>query len=236
MGHMTVVLALRCADGVVLGSDSQITDSARGLSYPAQKLHSFGDSAAWGGSGSRAVLFDLEQLFDSSAPAVLGSENVGHALQERVVPVLRRHYDQFVEQVPGEKQSGATPATYVLVAGYAGGQPFIVDIDPHGLIGRYEEVGFHAVGSGSAMAQQAGALLAHFQMTERDVDYGVVAVVRILDTLRITSPSIGGPVDICRITADSVDALSEKDVDRVRKQVERWSGLEGKALDELFDG
>jgi len=236
MGPMTVVLALRCADGVVLGSDSQITDGARGLSYPAQKLHPFGDTAAWGGSGSRAVLFDLEQLFGSCAPAVLGSENIGHAVQERVVPVLRRHYDQFVEQVPGEKQSGATPATYVLTAGYAGGRPFIVDIDPHGLIGRYEEVGFHAVGSGAAMAQQAGALLAHLRMTERDVDYGVVAVVRILDALGITSPSIGGPKDVYRITAEGANALSEKDIERVRKQVERWSDLESKALDELFDG
>ena len=233
---MTVVLALRCADGVVLGSDSQITDSARGLSYPAQKLHPFGDTAAWGGSGSRAVLFDLEQLFNSCAPAVLGSENIGHAVQERVVPVLRRHYDQFVEEVPGEKQSGATPATYVLTAGYADGVPFIVDIDPHGLIGRYEEVGFHAVGSGAAMAQQAGALLAHFRMTERDVDYGVVAVVRILDTLGITSPSIGGPKDVYRITAEGATSLSDKDIGRVRKQVERWSDLESKALDELFDG
>jgi len=44
--RMTVVRALRCADGVVLGSDSQITDGARGLSYPAQKLHPFGDNAA----------------------------------------------------------------------------------------------------------------------------------------------------------------------------------------------
>ena len=33
---MTVVLALRCADGLVLAADSQITDSARGLSYPSQ--------------------------------------------------------------------------------------------------------------------------------------------------------------------------------------------------------
>src|SRR6478609_1601115 len=236
MGPMTVVLALRCADGIVLGSDSQITDSARGLSYPAQKLHPFGDTAAWGGSGSRAVLFDLEQLFGSCAPAVLGSENIGHAVQERVVPVLRRHYDQFVEQVPGAKQSGATRATYVLTAGFAEGVPFIVDIDPHGLIGRYEEVGFHAVGSGAAMAQQAGALLAHFRMTERDVDYGVVTAVRILDTLRMTSPSIGGPVDIYRITADEAAALSEKDIDRARKQAQRWSELESKALDELFAG
>ena len=43
---MTVVFALRCADGIVLGADSQITDSARGLSYPAQKLHPFGATAA----------------------------------------------------------------------------------------------------------------------------------------------------------------------------------------------
>src|SRR6478735_8625163 len=207
MGHMTVVLALRCADGIVLGSDSQITDSARGLSYPAQKLHPFGDTAAWGGSGSRAVLYDLEQLLNGNAAAVLGSENIGHAVQERVVPVLRRHYDQFVEQVPGEKQSGATPATYVLTAGFAEGVPFIVDIDPHGLIGRYEEVGFHAVGSGSAMAQQAAALLAHFRMTERDVDHGVLAAVRVVDALRITSPSVGGPVDIYRLTPDGTVAL-----------------------------
>jgi len=233
---MTVVLALRCADGIVLGADSQITDSARGLSYPAQKLHPFGDTAAWGGSGSRAVLYDLEQLFDSSAGVVLGAQNIGHAVQEQVVPVLRRHYEQFVPEVPGEQQSGATPATYVLAAGYAEGRPFIVDIDPHGLIGRYEEVGFHAVGSGSAMAQQAGSLLAHFRMTERDVDYGVVAAVRVLDALRVTSPSIGGPVDIYRLTPDGAQALSEKEIERVRKQVRHWAELESKALDQLFAG
>jgi len=62
---MTVVLALRCADGVVMASDSQITDSARGLSYPAQKLHTLGSHAAWGGSGSRAVLYDVEQIFNT---------------------------------------------------------------------------------------------------------------------------------------------------------------------------
>ncbi|MGV0646646.1 hypothetical protein ABQE44_25000 [Mycolicibacterium sp. XJ2546] len=51
---MTVVLALRCADGLVMGSVSQITDPGRGLSYPAQKLHMMGKRAAWGGSGSGA--------------------------------------------------------------------------------------------------------------------------------------------------------------------------------------
>jgi proteasome beta subunit len=232
---MTVVLALRCADGIVLGADSQITDSARGLSYPAQKLHPLGETAAWGGSGARAVLLELEDLFEGGAPAILGAENVGRAVQERVLPVLRYHYESFIENVPGQ-EPGGTPATYVLAAGYAGGTPFIVDVDPHGLIGRYEEVGFHAVGSGAAMAQQAGALLAHFTMTERDVDYGVVAAVRVLDTLRVTSPSIGGPVDICRLTPEGAHSLSPEEIDTVRERVRRWAELENKALDKLFVG
>lgn len=232
---MTVVLALTCADGVVLAADSQITDPARGLSYPAQKLHPFGETAAWGGSGARAVLLELEGEFDRGAASVLGADNVGRELQQRVVPLLRHHYENFIEHVPAEQQSGATPATYVMVAGYSRGEPFIVDIDPHGLVGRYEDVGFHAIGSGSAMAQQAGALLAHFSMSERDVDHGVLAAVRVLDALRVTAPSVGGPVDVYRMTADGADALSEDDIERVRKRIRRWTELENEALDQLPD-
>jgi proteasome beta subunit len=151
-----------------------------------------------------------------------------------VLPLLRHHYDSFIETVPGEKSSGATPATYVLTAGYTtDGRPFIVDIDPHGLIGRYEEVGFHAIGSGAAMAQQAGALLAHFEMTERDVDHGVLAAVRVLDTLRITSPSVGGPVDVYRMTVDGAVALSAEDIEAVRARVKVWEELENDLLDRL---
>ena len=233
IGRVTVVLALKCSDGVVLAADSQITDPARGLSYPAQKLHPFGETAAWGGSGARAVLLELEGEFDRGAAAVLGADNVGRELQERVVPLLRHHYDNFIEHVPAQEQSGATPATFVMVAGYARGEPFIVDIDPHGLVGRYEDVGFHAIGSGSAMAQQAGALLAHFSMAERDVDPGVMAAVRVLDALRITAPSVGGPIDVYRLTADGAHALSEEDLEQVRTRVRRWAELENEALDRL---
>lgn len=230
---MTVVLAIRCADGLALASDSQITDPGRGLSYPAQKLHTLGKRAAWGGSGSRAVLYDIERIFDKEPDAIVEANDIGHALQGRVLPVLEHHYKNFIADVP-EGKSGATPATYVLAAGYADGKPFIVDIDPHGLIGHYEEIGFHAVGSGSAMAQQAHALLAHFRMDKRSVDYGVVAALRVLDALDATSPSVGGPMDICRITPEAAEHLDEDAVAEVRRSVRRWYELEQRALDDLF--
>lgn len=232
---VTVVLAMRCADGLVMASDSQITDPGRGLSYPAQKLHPLGKRAAWGGSGSRAVLYDLERIFTSEPDAVLEADDIGRALQHRTVPVLKHHYENFIEDVPAAKPGGATPATYVLAAGFAAQRPFIVDIDPHGLIGHYEETGFQAVGSGAPMAQQAYALLANFRMTERGVDYGLVAALRVLDALDASSPSVGGPMDLCRITADQAHHLDQEAVDGVRDQVGRWFKLEERALDELFD-
>jgi proteasome beta subunit len=133
-----------------------------------------------------------------------------------------------------ETKPGATPATYVLAAGYAGGKPFIVDIDPHGLIGHHEETGFQAVGSGAPMAQQAHALLASFQMSKRGVDYGVVAALRVLDALDASSPTVGGPMDICRITPEGAHHLTPDEVDDVRGLVARWLQLEQRAVDELF--
>jgi len=80
---VTVVLAIRCADGLVLAADSQITDADRGLSYPARKLHHLGDHAAWGGSGARAVLTELEGMFDANPTPIVEAVDVGHALQDR---------------------------------------------------------------------------------------------------------------------------------------------------------
>lgn len=231
---MTVVLALRCANGLVLASDSQITDPGRGLTYPAQKLHTLGARAAWGGSGSRAVLYDIEQVFTDEPDSILEAKNLGHALQARIVPILKHHYENFISDVPGQ-ETGGTPATYVLAAGYVGDKPFIVDVDPNGLIGHHEETGFQAVGSGAAMAQQAHALLSHFRMSERDVEYGVLAALRVLDALDASSSSVGGPMDICRLTPEGAEHLSEDEVNDVRRQVSRWIEREHEVLDALFD-
>lgn len=230
---MTIVLALTTADGLVIASDSQITDNDRGMSFPAQKLHDLGGRAAWGGSGARSVLTDIERIFDEDAAAILEADPVTHALQERVIPAMRHHYENFIAEVPGE-DSTQSPSAFVLAAGYSASTPWIVEINPNGMVSRYEDVGFHAIGSGAPMAQQAGVLLAHFRMTERSIDHGVVAAVRVLDALRVTSPSVGGPIDVCRVTEEGTDHLDDDEIAGMREHVERWTELEQGVLDSLF--
>jgi proteasome beta subunit len=231
---MTVVLGIRCADGVVLASDSQVTESDRDMSYPDRKLHPLGDTAAWGGSGARSVIHDVREVLAAEADEVLGSQDVGRALQERVVPALRHHYDLFIRDVPGQETSG-TPAAYVLAGGYTRGEPFLVKIDPAGLVSRYEDVGFHAIGSGAPMAQQAAALLAHFDLDQRDLAHGVVAAVRVVDTLSVSQPQVGGPLNVYRLTPDGSHLLDEDEVAEVRQVVRRWEQADREAFDAIFE-
>ena len=231
---MTAVLAIVCQDGVVLGSDSQITDKGRGMTYPAEKLHPLGGQAAWGGSGARSVLFDVRRSFNENSAAVLEAPDIGRAMQELLLPIFRHHYETFIPDVPGE-EDGGTPAAYVMAAGWRDGEPWIIEITPSGMIGNYADIGFHAVGSGAAMARQAGSLLSHFSLTRRSLRFGCAAVLRVLQALDETSPSVGKPFSLCRIDKDGAHHLTDKEIEQVNKDVRRWVEAEQTAIASIFD-
>lgn len=231
---MTVVLATVCRDGVVLGSDSQITDKGRGMTYPAEKLHPLGDTAAWGGSGARSVLSDVKRCFNDHSGAILEAPDIGRALQEQVNPILRHHYETFIPNVPGE-DGGGTPSAYVMAAGWRDGAPWIVEITPSGMIGHYGDIGFHAIGSGAPMAQQANSLLSHFHVANRSMRFGCAAVLRVLQALDLTSPSVGDPFSLCRIDADGAHHLSDEDIEQVSEDVRRWEKAEQNVIADIFD-
>ena len=109
-----------------------------------------------------------------------------------------------------------------------------MEINPNGMVSRYEDIGFHAIGSGAPMAQQAGVLLAHFRMVDRPVDYGVLGAVRVIEALSVTSPSVGLDVDVARITADGARHLEDDEIEKVRADIERWVTAERELLDSLL--
>ena len=86
------------------------------------------------------------------------------------------------------------------------------------------------------MAQQAGALLSHIDLVERSVRHGVVGIVRVIDALRVSSPSVGLEIDVCTVTESGAHHLTDREIAAARKDVRRWRDLERRALDDLFPG
>ncbi len=75
-------------------------------------------------------------------------------------------------------------------------------------------------------------LVADSQIT--DSDRGLSYVLRVLDALDRTSPSVGGPMNVCRMTPEGAHHLDEKEIEQGRERVRRWVELEQRALDDLF--
>ncbi|MEV0155315.1 hypothetical protein AB0H57_16450 [Micromonospora sp. NPDC050686] len=72
-------------------------------------------------------------------------------------------------------------------------------------------------------------------MTTRTAEYGVVGVVRVLEALERTSPSVGGPFSVASIREEGAHHLDEKEIAKALKYAQRWRDLEQEALDRLFD-
>lgn len=120
------------------------------------------------------------------------------------------------------ERRGGTPSAYVMAAGWRNDAPWILEITPAGMIGHYADIGFHAIGSGAPMAQQAGSLLSHFHLSERSLRFGCAAVLRVLQALDLSSPSVGKPFSLCRINAEGAHHLSEEEIEEVAEIVRRW--------------
>lgn len=228
---MTVVFALRCEGGLVMAADSQATEADYGVSYEVDKIHRLHERALWGGSGSRAVLQDLRSQLTETAPQVASADHLGQALQEQVGPILRAHYAAYIEDVPGEAQPSSTPTVHLLAAGYdAAGATWIVELDPHSALRRYEDLGFHAIGSGAALARQASVLLAHFDVPSQSLDHGLMIAVRVLDAISSTALAVGGPPNVWRVTTAGADRLQDEEIEAVRAEVDAWKQGEREAL------
>ena len=72
-------------------------------------------------------------------------------------------------------------------------------------------------------------------MTERSLRFGCAAVLRVLEALDLTSPSVGKPFSLCRIDEHGAHHLSDAEIEKVTKDVRRWEEAEQAAIAEIFE-
>lgn len=231
---MTLVLAIRCREGVVLASDGQATTDAAGqpTRQPVRKLFAIGDRIVWGAAGSLGLQQTVAAELDRCADELLTVDDPREALARVVIPIQQRGLEDFVA-LPG-----ASPPELACIFCWCdgpAGRPAILSIprsgSDHQLHGRYS-----AVGTGDIFAEYAMASVAHLGTDGLSLEQAkMVAYKAISDAISVAAVYLGPPIQMAVVTPDAgAQEVSRDDLDGgLSDSVDAWKVRQRESLGAL---
>jgi 20S proteasome alpha/beta subunit len=238
---MTVVLAVPCAEGVVLASDAQATDvpggnvlaAASGIAtrFTVDKLYDLGSHIAWGGTGDAGAIQRLEIELRQ-----LATEQLAQPIDQLRTAIRDIHLN-FRQQLVAEAQRVATQprSLAALYAGCSDGRTWILEVTEDGKDTTYEAP--YAIGSGGPFANLAMASVTHFDLPKRSLAEAQVIAWRALDgCIAASAFGIGHPIRMFNVTSTGARRVTAEEEQSLRDAVNIWKADELEALTRLGRG
>jgi proteasome beta subunit len=225
---MTLVLAVRCRDGVVLASDGQATSDAAGqpTRAVAEKLFALGDRVAWGAAGS----VGLQQTLSAQLGAVNGETRDAEALRRLlaslVIPLQQEAVRGFVPH-PGS----TPPELACLFCWWAPDGPRILSIPRTGSDHQFHD-GYAAIGSGDIFAAHAMRSIEHVGIAGLGTEQAkMVAYRAVAEAIDVAAVFLGPPIQMAVVTAAGVRLVARGELDdQLADAVEVWKARDREAL------
>jgi len=231
----TLIIAIRCSDGVVIASDSAASDAESGTKQPIKKIRKIPEAPIlYGGSGSVGLLQKISEAINKFK--VKQHDDIGKIrsrLKSLIVPKLKESRELHVPypQFPYDKP----PAAVVLFAGVHDKEPWILEIEKDGSDTMYDEElgGFAAIGSGKLLAQ---AIFRPHLMTPRDLSLGKVFAYRVIeDSVELAAGGLALPVQMHSISIDGkVQQIKDEELRSLADTCQGWRSLERETVGKLL--
>jgi 20S proteasome alpha/beta subunit len=236
---MTLILALRHSDGLVLASDSQAT--AMTASQPVRlstvdKLFLVRDAVGWGASGSVGLIQQVQNAISSQDQGIVkdlenkGAETAAKRIFGLINPIQKEGIKGHISELaPGQPP----PNICCIFIGYARGDPFILEVDKSGLWQFHTEP-FFAIGSGDVFALHAVGSVAHYHIEKLGQRETLALAFRTVhDAIDTAAFGLGGKVQLIAVTKNKASRLSDGDLDAIEDTVHVWKEKEVEALGSL---
>jgi proteasome beta subunit len=239
---MTLILALACADGIVMASDSQATFSTTGqpVKQPMEKIRCLASCALWGGAGDVGLLQKIGYALESLDESRLSSpiKELRPVLFNTVRPAMVEAVQAFIPVGPNPQP----PIVDLLFCGYCGDDPWILEITRTATDVQHEEIGFAAIGSADIFPYFALTSLAHYGVRQRSTAEGQLIAYRVLDdAINTAAYGIGGRVQICIVDRPpgagqpaKARRLSLDELRALQEAVTGWKRTESDSLSETL--
>lgn len=229
MDGMTVIAALRCRDGVILGSDSQETRGLAGrrLGRRTQKVYVAREGFLLGWAGAQ----DVAQMF---ALRLKRAEDL-RASDDRLKVRGRLH--EILAGLRGDPGiEGRSDHLELLVAWWAGreGRPVALHMLGGGACEWVTGWAFGGLTVGVERASFATSGLGYADPGELSLEPAMVLAGKVIrDTIEATADGVGGGVQMGVLRESGTWLLSERDMRAVHDAVDLWEAC---CRDLLVDG
>lgn len=235
---MTVVVAFVGSDGAVMASDSEATESGHSR-YDVEKIWKC-NGVLLGYTGYSYVrdllATAVEETFKKefgSFQAKIDRKKAAKALQAAAGPVLTHAYRSYVPT--GSNDGPERLAGALLVIGRDSEGYWLIELDHNNNASDYTDACFHTVGSGSAAAYVAIALLKNYDVASRGVTAHKAIAYRTVDTCINTiggALGVGGFVQLwASEDHEAFEKLEGDNLDAVSYSVDQWTTIERETLD-----
>ncbi|OPX63468.1 hypothetical protein [Methanoregula sp. PtaB.Bin085] len=203
---MTLIVVFPANDGIIVGSDTQITQGY--TRYTDIKIHNFSDNCVWAGAGSDTILQPVKDAFDEmpndipldelhpdisksitdSMTKVLNLDMRSRWYQDDIDSLLKLHEGEFV------------------FAQYKDDKSHIVHFLNNGSFEVIKNRPY-AIGSGAVFAF---ALLSKYHNESLDSDMASVVVYDVLEeAISVGAYGVGFPIDVCKIDKNGISELDK---------------------------
>jgi 20S proteasome alpha/beta subunit len=223
---MTLILAIRFGDGVVLASDGQCTADTAGqpTRRPTRKLFDLGGRIAWGAAGSVGLQQTLRERLADVGPFDLRTADLRLLLGEEVAAIQQDALQRYVPH-PGTDP----PDLSCLFCGVDESGPWIVEIPRTGADHQFHDDGVAAIGSGEIFAR----VLLRSADTEA-LDAGrakMVAYATVADAIDLAAFFLGPPIQMAVVTRAGVAPVPREELEvSLPAHVRAWRDRQRRAL------
>jgi len=234
---LTVILALKSAEGLVLATDSQATAQMPGgqaIKMDAVKLVKHGSHILWAGTGAQGCSQRVELMLQENQERIkpdLKTNRIGigiHSCASAIQQESRNAYIQCTPQAPVEAWGG-------IFCGLASDGLFIQEVDLNG--GWQFHPDYAATGSGYDFALLAASSVKHHNVGRKSLEHAKVLAYRAIEmTCNASAFGVGLPVQMGIVTEEGASILGEEEIKNLEETVNLWKKAEVDALGVALGG
>jgi len=240
---MTLIIALRCTDGIVMASDGQATAMSSGgpVRQRIQKIFKLADNVLFGASGSIGIIQRCRDIImKHSSELIRGlSPNTRDKIRDELLRILKGELERHKAFHGSTK--GAQLADMLICTCEFGSESVPIfriwhicsDCSDELL----DELGYGCSGIGDTFAY---TLLSNYYSENIDIERGKVIAYRVIkDAINVGAYGLGEPIDIwvMKVERDCsrVNQLSDSEIMALNDAYMTWKEMERSVLKGLFN-